>query len=343
MPSLRTRHDTRYTMKVLVVHPTPRPFIDLDIEILRSAFTVRTVHIRFHPRRYFVTDTLTALRDAAWADVVIAWFGGVHALAPFLAARLCGTRCAIIASGVDVAAVPSIRYGHMRPGWLRTAGRLVFRLAHRVLAVSNFTKQEALRNVGVSSNKIDVTPHGLPACQPSSSECRQGVLTVASVDERSVRLKGLDTFVRVATQLPDIPFDIIGGGKPEALRALQRGAPANVTIRPWLPPQELKARMLEYAVYAQLSAYESFGMALAEAMQCGCIPVVTRRGALPEVVGEAGWYVPYDDPEATAQAIRQALDAPRSASRAARQRIRDNFPLTKRRDALVHAVRSLGH
>lgn len=101
--------------------------------------------------------------------------------------------------------------------------------------------------------------------------------------------------------------------------------------------------MLQRAVYAQLSAYESFGMALAEAMQCGCVPVVTRRGALPEVVGDAGWYVPYGDPDATAQAIREALNAPDAASRAARHRITDRFPLDRRRHALVDALRALGH
>jgi glycosyltransferase involved in cell wall biosynthesis len=101
--------------------------------------------------------------------------------------------------------------------------------------------------------------------------------------------------------------------------------------------------MLQRAVYVQLSAYESFGMALAEAMQCGCVPVVTRRGALPEVVGDAGWYVPYGDPDAAARAIREALDAPAAASRAARRRIIDHFPLDKRQHALVDALRALGH
>ena len=48
-------------------------------------------------------------------------------------------------------------------------------------------------------------------------------------------------------------------------------------------------------VYCQLSYYESFGMAAAEAMLCECVPVVTRKGALPEVVGETGFYVEYGE------------------------------------------------
>ena len=329
-------------MNVLMVHPTPRPFMQLDVEILRSAFTVRTVQVRFHPRPHLMADTWSALRLTRWADVVLAWFGGVHALLPFVTARALGKRCAIIASGVDVAAMPSIQYGHMRPGPLRMAGRLVFRLAHCVFAVSSFTRQETIRNARVSTEKVDVISHGIPSTPDFPETQRTGVLTVAAVNSSTVRRKRLDTFVQAAAQLPDTPFDIIGGGQPDALRALQRDAPSNVTIRPWLPSHELKTRMLNYAVYAQLSAYESFGMALAEAMQCGCVPVVTRRGALPEVVGDAGWYVPYGDPDATARAIREALDAPAAASRAARRRIMERFPLSRRRQGLVDALRALG-
>jgi glycosyltransferase involved in cell wall biosynthesis len=277
-----------------------------------------------------------------WADVVVAWFGGVHALVPFIAARLGGTRCAVIASGVDVAALPSIQYGHMRPSRLRVAGRLVFRLAHRVFAVSSFTKQEAIRNAGVPPEGVDVIPHGIPVYRSTPPPSRRGVLTVATVDDRAMRLKGIHTFAQVARQFPDTPFEVIGGGTPSTVQILQECAPPNLKIEPWLSPDDLRSRMLERTVYAQLSAYESFGMALAEAMQCGCIPVVTRRGALPEVVGDAGWYVPYGDPDATAQAIREALDAPAAASRAARRRITNHFPLDRRRHALVDAIRALG-
>lgn len=330
-----------FPMKVLVVHPTPRPFIELDINILRSVCTVRAVQIRFHPRRRFMVDTIAALRHVAWADVVLAWFGGLHALVPFAAARLLGKQCAVIASGVDVAAMPSIKYGHMRPGWLRAVGRLVFRMAHRVFAVSAFTANETMQNVGVPPDKMEIIPHGLPPAPRIHGSERRGVVTVATVDARAIRLKGLATFVQAATRLPGIPFEIIGGGEASALRTLRHQAPRNVAFTGWLPPKDLQRRMLHCTVYAQLSAYEAFGMALAEAMQCGCVPVVTRRGALPEVVGKAGWYVAYGDPEETADAIQQALAAPAAASVAARCRVETCFPLQRRREALTAALHTL--
>jgi glycosyltransferase involved in cell wall biosynthesis len=63
--------------------------------------------------------------------------------------------------------------------------------------------------------------------------------------------------------------------------------------------------------------------------------VATDRGALPEVVGDAGTFVPYGDVEATAEAVRRALDG--NGSDVAARRIRDRFPLEARRNRL-HAV-----
>jgi glycosyltransferase involved in cell wall biosynthesis len=92
-------------------------------------------------------------------------------------------------------------------------------------------------------------------------------------------------------------------------------------------------------VYCQLSAHESFGVALAEAMACGCVPVVTNRYALPEVVGDAGFYVPYGDPKAAAEAVRQALKSNKGTR--ARERIQKYFSLKAREQKLIKEITSL--
>jgi glycosyltransferase involved in cell wall biosynthesis len=92
-------------------------------------------------------------------------------------------------------------------------------------------------------------------------------------------------------------------------------------------------------VYVQLSLYESFGMSLAEAMLCECVPVVTDRGALPEVVGDTGFFVPYGDEKATAEGIRAALRSDKGP--VARKRVEEAFPIKKREAALIESIEGL--
>ncbi|PJF43154.1 MAG: glycosyltransferase family 1 protein [Candidatus Thermofonsia Clade 1 bacterium] len=74
-----------------------------------------------------------------------------------------------------------------------------------------------------------------------------------------------------------------------------------------LPSAELPAFYNSAAVLVQPSFYEGFGFPPLEAMACGTPTVVSRRGALPEVVGEAGLLVEPEQPEEIAAALARAL------------------------------------
>jgi glycosyltransferase involved in cell wall biosynthesis len=52
---------------------------------------------------------------------------------------------------------------------------------------------------------------------------------------------------------------------------------------------------------------EGLPNALCEAMLCGCVPVGTKRNGIPTAIGDCGFYVPYDDPKAAAEAIKKRL------------------------------------
>jgi glycosyltransferase involved in cell wall biosynthesis len=55
------------------------------------------------------------------------------------------------------------------------------------------------------------------------------------------------------------------------------------------------------------SYYEGFGLPPLEAMHCGCPVVVSDRGSLPEIVGQAGIVLPPDSAEEWAAAMAQVL------------------------------------
>lgn len=79
------------------------------------------------------------------------------------------------------------------------------------------------------------------------------------------------------------------------------------------------------------SAYEGFGLVVAEAMSCERIMVATDCGGVKEVIGECGILVPPNSPEILAQGIEQAIhlssEEKYTIGHAARQRIIDNYSL----------------
>lgn len=328
-------------MKILFVYNEPATFVRIDLAILRSAHTVLALHVQRKHAGQLLASAASLAQQVRWADLVFAWFGGYHALLPFALGRALGRKCVVVASGYDVAAVPEIDYGNMRPGLRRRIGRQVFALADRVLAVSEFTRGEAIRNAGVPAGKIQVIPHGVDSQRfwPGEDVARAAqVLTVAGATKATMYTKGLPAFVALAARLPNTPFLVVGPCEDAAVAALRRADAPNVQFAGPLYGDDLVRVMQQSAVYAQLSAYESFGMALAEAMLCGCTPVVTQRGAMPEVIGDVGYTVPYGQLDAYHAAVEQALAAAPEAGVRARQRIVERYSLEQRTAQLLNAV-----
>ena len=88
------------------------------------------------------------------------------------------------------------------------------------------------------------------------------------------------------------------------------------------------------SVYVQASWHEGFGMAVAEAMLAGCVPVVRDAGAMPEVVGDAGVLIAGSEPEQIAEGVRRRWPRGRRAAGGRASACSDAFPLAARRQRL---------
>ncbi len=330
-------------MKILFVHNHLATFTRIDLDILRSQHVVRELHVRHSTPVALAQSTYEAIRGVLWCDLVFAWFGAFHAFLPFVLAKLLGKPCVVVASGYDVANAPEINYGNMRPGPRRWVGRWVFKLADRVLAVSQFTAGEAIANAGVPPQKLQVIPHGIPTDNIDidvEAVTRQPiVLTVGAIDQLNLKRKGLLDFAHIAAAFPNYLFFIIGPHQDlNAVQQLHEIAPVNLIMPGRMNYNDLRKFMYTASVYVQLSYYESFCMALAEAMAAGCIPVVTDKGALPEVAGDIGYVNTYGDIQAAVSAVKAAMSSAPEMRKAAQQRINTTYSLDLRRRMLLTAI-----
>lgn len=320
-------------------HTALSSFIRDDIDNLQAEHDVWLVPCR-------TVGELAKSVFAAWrADVVVCWFGSIRYLPLAAAARLLGRPVVIISGGYDVASLPELDYGNMNDPASRALGRLLFRCATRVLSISASAAVEARAHAGVSEHRIRVLPLGLDPTlgdeAPPAEEKESFVLTVGYADMSSIRRKGILTLVRVARRMPDVRFVVAGPATPDALRALQDEAGPNVELLGRVPAERLAALYHAARVYAQPSQHEAFGYSVAEAMLHNCIPVVSRRFSLPEVVGSAGIYV--DDPEdleGWERALRGALALP-ALREQPRQRVIEKFSRAVRRRKLLQALEHL--
>lgn len=190
------------------------------------------------------------------------------------------------------------------------------RTAARIVAVSDFGRDEVHRVFGVPLERIDVVHHGVePSFSPGIAqplpaglfskryllfvgdpiaEPRKNFALLYEAYQRAWPGGGAPALVVAGAKAPDFPGVVHAGNLGDdlsdpvnaSLRALYRGA----------------------IVCAVASYHETFGMPLLEAMACGTPVVASRASSLPEIGGDAPLYAPPDDAAAWAQALRRVTD-----------------------------------
>lgn len=276
-------------------------------------------------------------------DLVFGWFASWHTFLPLLFARFLGKPSLLVIGGYDLANMPEIGYGHQRGGIKKWVSRRTIRLANNLVTNSFYSRHEAARNALVPEEQVQPVYHGVRdpfKSLPQGSRARIA-LTVGNVDRSNLRRKGHEPFVRTAALMPDVDFVLAGRWKDDAIEYLRSIATPNVTFTGWLSNEALWDYYRQAAVYVQASLHEGFGLSVAEAMLAGCIPVVTKAGALPEVAGDFGVSIAEPDPAIIAHAIEKAFRTRDEMRVLIRQTILDRFPMQKRGQALDQLIAPL--
>ncbi|HEX2070122.1 MAG TPA: glycosyltransferase [Thermoleophilaceae bacterium] len=322
--------------RILYVHSRKASFIAIDREILAERYEIDDL---YQPGR--LPDLLRVISGILRADLVFCWFASWHSFFPITVAWLLRKPSVQIIGGFDTANMPDIQYGHQRGGLRRWASRWIMRRATRLVTNSEYSRSEIAANTPFGSDQVTVVHHGVPDPFGPLDVTRPRdrlALNVGAIDAGTLVQKGQLPFVQAARQLPDVRFVLAGKWLDDSVEQLRSIAPDNVELTGWLSDADLHDLYRRASVYVQPSRHEGFGLAVAEAMLAGCVPVVMDVTAMPEVVADAGVLISSQDPEAVANGIQAALDRGPDAPARARARILETFPLQIRRDGILTVV-----
>ncbi|MBP8624620.1 MAG: glycosyltransferase family 4 protein [Methanothrix sp.] len=310
-------------------------FVERDYRILSNHFECSMVSYRK------LIDTIKIFKSILFSKASISWFAGGHAFLSVVISRILRKKSIIIIGGYEVASEAEIGYGLFLMPWHKRVTTLIaIKYADMVLPVSEFTSRETLRRIRPRKMQIIYNGVNEERFKPGTSGKEEDlVITVAIIDRSNLKRKGLLTLVKAAALIPEARFAIIGMERDESADHLKSISPQNVLFPGFVSNDALIEWYQRAKVYVQISAYESFGVSLAEAMLCECVPVVTKSGALPEVVGETGFYVAYDDERDVAEGIKKALKSEKGAL--ARERVSACFSDKKRERELVSVIGEL--
>jgi glycosyltransferase involved in cell wall biosynthesis len=191
------------------------------------------------------------------------------------------------------------------------------RRADRIVVPSHFTAREVERQLGVAPDKIAVCSPGAPTWTPRTAAPTDGyVLFFGTLEPRKNVGALLDAWERVLTRPaePGRPVpELVLAGKATS----ESGAWLDRLLRPplqgavrhigYVDPANRQALYDRARLLVQPSFEEGFGIPVLEAMTRGVPVVAANRGALPEVLGDAGLLVDPHQPEQLAAAIERML------------------------------------
>jgi glycosyltransferase involved in cell wall biosynthesis len=205
------------------------------------------------------------------------------------------------------------------------------RRAAAVIAVSNSSRRDVVRYMGVSPGKVHVVYEACsPAYKPGvgRGELKKRVdladeylLYVGATDYRK-NLKGLVEIYGRYCERSRAPLPLVLTGNREYYKNVRFAWPegthggvveGEIVYTGFLPEELMPALYAGARVFVFPSLYEGFGLPPLEAMACGTPVIAYDNSSVSEVVGRWGMLVPTGDAEAFVDRLILITDDDRSA------------------------------
>jgi glycosyltransferase involved in cell wall biosynthesis len=192
--------------------------------------------------------------------------------------------------------------------------RKLFRQAETIICVSESSRNDLLQFYDVDARKTHVVYHGFsPLPQASGGGKLELAPYLLYVGARAAYKNFsllLDAFSRSGLA-SHYRLLAVGGGAwttEERARIASLGLCGTVTLIPKAQEDVLSSAYQNAALFVYPSLYEGFGFPPLEAMSLGCPVLVNRTSSLPEVCGEAAFYLENSDPDEVARVLVSILN-----------------------------------
>lgn len=185
-------------------------------------------------------------------------------------------------------------YGHAQAAYYRLVVGPRARRAQALITVSEFSRGELTRHLGLDPYRIQVIPNGVDArFHPVSGAEAERFRARMRLPDDYVLVVGNDkphkNLARIAAFAEALPIAVVllcGGGIARRL-----GFPAGTVDLEEVIEEDLPLLYSGASALLFPSYYEGFGLPALEAMASGCPVVAARAGSLPEVCGQAALLV----------------------------------------------------
>ena len=190
------------------------------------------------------------------------------------------------------------------------------RRAAKVITISDFSKEEIVRHLGIRGPKVEVIYCGITSMsttpRPRPADGEIPVLFVGSLFNRRHIPELIAGFEQVAARHPSARLDLVGDNRTrphidvDELIA-RSSARDRIRARAYVADDELASLYQRARAFVFLSDYEGFALTPLEALGAGIPIVLLATDVAREIFGPAATYVDRAEPALIADALERAL------------------------------------